>query len=234
MKPFHEMTKGEVIENLRSLYYAQPKADWNMLVEGNVILHKGRGWRITHIPPRRGFVMATNLMTGEAEKLLRSQYTTPDLLVTDEATLAILRTSHQEEIKAAMVAGVTISLAVQYDYPEIFTPYPSSWDEKWREKAHDTWLRINEMRAFHDHSEGPGWQFGMVDHLIAGAKDDIARWEAYRAEVETGVKIKKPAAIPGIVASVNQTINDRNGEIEILHHLRKHLENTLRSNSQND
>ena len=47
-----------------------------------------------------------------------------------------------------MAAGITISLIVQYDYPEIFTPYPGSWDEKRREKAHDLWRRINEMRAF--------------------------------------------------------------------------------------
>ena len=88
---------------------------------GNFILHKGYGWRIVHVPPKRGFVMATNVMTGEAEKLLRSRYATPDLLVTDEGTLAVLRTSHREEIKKAMAAGTSISLLVQYDYPEIFT-----------------------------------------------------------------------------------------------------------------
>ena len=79
MKPFHEMTKGEAVERLRSLYHAQPKADWDALAVGNVILHKGCGWRIVHVPPKRGFVMATNVMTGEAEKLLRSRYATPDL-----------------------------------------------------------------------------------------------------------------------------------------------------------
>ena len=41
MKPFHEMTKGEAVERLRSLYFAQPKADWEALAVGNVILHKG-------------------------------------------------------------------------------------------------------------------------------------------------------------------------------------------------
>ena len=83
--------------------------------------------------------MATNVTTGEVEKLLRSQYATPDLLVTDEATLAVLRTSHQEEIRKAMAAGIGISPHVQYDYPELFTPYPESWDEKRREKAQDIW-----------------------------------------------------------------------------------------------
>ena len=106
MKPFHEMTKGEAVELLRSLYYAQPKADWALLAVGNVILHKGRGWRVIHVPPQRGFVMATNVMTGETEKLLRSRYATPDLLVTDEAILALLRVSHQDEIKTALAAGI--------------------------------------------------------------------------------------------------------------------------------
>ena len=46
MKPFHEMTKKEVGDHLRSLYHAQPKADWDKLAVGNVILHKGYGWRI--------------------------------------------------------------------------------------------------------------------------------------------------------------------------------------------
>ena len=41
MKPFHEMTKREAVEHLRSLYHAQPKADWDSLAVGNVILHKG-------------------------------------------------------------------------------------------------------------------------------------------------------------------------------------------------
>ena len=134
MKPFHEMTRREAVEHLRSLYHAQPKADWDALAVGNVILHKGYGWHIARVPPKRGFVMATNLATGEVEKLLRSRYATPDLLVTDEATLAVLRTPHQEEIRKAMAAGIGISPLVQYDYPELFTPYPESWDEKRRER----------------------------------------------------------------------------------------------------
>jgi hypothetical protein len=104
MKPFHEMTRAELVSHLRSLYYAQPKADWDTLAVGNVILHKGRGWRITRIPPKRAFVMATNIATDETQKLLRSQYNDSDLLVTDEATLAILRTVHQDEIRKAMTA----------------------------------------------------------------------------------------------------------------------------------
>ena len=39
--------------------------------------------------------------------------------------------------------------------------------------------------------------------------------------------IKKPEAIPRIVASVNETINELKDEIEILGHLRKHLEKTV-------
>ena len=78
MKPFHQMTKGEAVERLRSLYYAQPKAEWDLLAVGKVILHKGRGWQVVHVPPKRGFVMATNVMTGEVEKFLRSQYATPN------------------------------------------------------------------------------------------------------------------------------------------------------------
>ena len=150
MKPFHEMTKRELGEHLRSLYFAQPKANWDALAVGSIILNKCCGWQITRIPPKRGFVMATNVVTGEVEKLLRSQYATSDLLVTDEATLAVLRTSHQEEIRKAMAAGIGISPLVQYDYPDLFTPYPESWNEKRREKAEDVWARINEMRAFHD------------------------------------------------------------------------------------
>ena len=171
MKPYHEMTKREVVEHLRALYYAQPKADWDSLAVGGVILSKGRGWRITRVPPKRGFVMATNVMTGEVEKLLRSQYATPDLLVTDEATLAVLRTSHQEEIRKAMAAGKSISPQVRYDYPEVFTPYPESWDEKRREKARTLWQRINEMRAFHDSQEPPGWQFRKVDEHGCGSQE---------------------------------------------------------------
>ncbi len=227
MKPLHEMTKREAVEHLRSLYYAQPKADWDALAVGGVILYKGRGWHITHVPPKCGFIMATNVMTGEVEKLLRSQYATPDLLVTDEATLAVLRTPHEEEIRKAMAAGLAVSLQVQYDYPEVFTPYPESWDEKRREKVQDTWLRINEMRAFHDSQDPPGWQFGRVDRMVAEARKDIARWKAYRAECEAGVKITKPEAIPGIVAGVDDTIRDLKERVEILRHLRKHLEKTI-------
>ncbi len=227
MKPFHEMTRRETVEHLRSLYHAQPKADWDALAVGNVILHKGYGWRIAHVPPKRGFVMATNVATGEVEKLLRSRYATPDLLVTDEATLAVLRTPHQEEIRKAMAAGIGISPLVQYDYPELFTPYPESWDEKRREKAQDVWARINEMRAFHDSQDPPGWQFGKVDDMVAQAKDDIARWKTYRAECEAGTKITKPEAIPRIVASVDDTIRELKEQVEILRHLRKHLEKTV-------
>jgi hypothetical protein len=229
MKSLHKMTKREAVEHLRALYHAQPKADWDTLVVGNVILHKGCGWRIVHIPPKRGFIMAAKLMTGEAEKLLRSRYATPDLLVTDEASLAVLRISHLEEIKTAMAAGKSISLHVQYDYPELFTPYPESWDEKRRERAQDTWARINEMQAFHDSQDPPGWQFGKVDDMIADAKDGIARWETYRAECEAGVKITKPEAIPRIVASVNDTIGELKERIEIFRHLRMHLERTVGS-----
>ena len=101
-----------------------------------------------------------------------------------------------------MAAGIGISLIVQYDYPEIFTPFPESWDQKRRDKAHDLWLRINEMRAFYDHNDPPGWQFGKVADLIAQAKEGISSWEAYRTDVKAGVGIKKPEAIPRIVASV--------------------------------
>jgi hypothetical protein len=228
MKPLHKMTKRGAVEHLRALYHAQPKANWDILAVGNVILHKGRGWRIAHIPPKRGFIMATNVMTGEVEKLLRSRYAVPELLVTDDVTLADLRTSHQEEIKTALAAGKSISLHVQYDYPELFTPYPDLWDEKRREKAQDTWARINEIRAFYDNQE-PRWQFGKVDDLIAQAKKDMVGWETYRAECEAGVKITKPEAIPRIVASVNETIGDLKEQIEILRHLRKHIERTVTS-----
>jgi hypothetical protein len=227
MKPFHEMTKRELGEHLRSLYHAQPKADWDTLAVGNVVLNKGCGWRIVRIPPKHGFVMATNVMTGETQKLLRSKYDSQELLVTDEATLAVLKTSHQEEIRKAMAAGISISLQVQYDYPELFTPYPASWDEKRRERAQDIWRRINEMRAFRDSTEAPGWQFRRVAYMRQDAKKEIVRWEAYRAECKAGTKIKKAEAIPGIVAGVNETIRDLKEQVEILAHLRKHLERTL-------
>jgi hypothetical protein len=238
MKPFYEMPHKEAVEYLRTLYLAQPKADWDKLAVGNIIVSKGRGWRITHIPPKRGFVMATNVMTGEVEKLLRSQYakslrdrcsenTTPDLLVTDEATLAILRTVHQEEIEKAIAKGIKISPNVQYDYPELFTPFPASWDDKRREKADNMWRRINEMRAFNDLREPPGWQLRKVDDWEAQTVKDIENYKKYRAEVEAGVGIKKQEAIPEIVARVNDTISEMKDEIEILSHLRKHLEKTL-------
>jgi hypothetical protein len=227
MKPFHEMTKREAVECLRSLYYAQPKADWDALTVGSVIMEKGRGWRVTHVPPKRGFVMATNVMTGETEKLLRSQHATSELLVSDEATLAVLRTSHEEEVRKAMAAGIAISPEVQYDYPELFTPYPSSWDEKRREKAGDLWRRINEMRAFNDRMEPPGWQLRKVDRMVAETRKEIARWRKYRAEVEAGVGIKKPEAIPSIVASVDETLHRLKEETATLRHLRKHLAKTV-------
>ena len=140
---------------------------------GNIIVSKGRGWRITHIPPKRGFVMATNVMTGDTEKLLRSQYATPDLLVTDEATLAILRMTHQEEIGKAIAAGISISLAVQYDYPELFTPFPESWDEKRRRTRRRTLAADQRNAGFHDRQQGPGWQYGTVDALRQIAELEI-------------------------------------------------------------
>jgi hypothetical protein len=229
-KPLHEMTKREAVERVRSLYHAQPKADWDKLAVGNIILHKGYGWRVRHVPPKRGFVMAANMATGKAEKLLRSRYATPDLLVTDEAVIAVLKIPHEEEIKKAMAAGLNISPLVQYDYPELFTPYPKSWDEKRREKAQDIWGRINEMRAFHDRQEPPGWQFDRVACLIGQAKKEIVIQEKYRAECEAGVKITKPKAIPRIVASVNDKLRGLKEEITILRHLRKHLEKTVTRN----
>ena len=166
-------------------------------------------------------------MTGDAEKLLRSKYNSDDLHVTDEATLAILRTVHKEEIEKAVAKGIVISPLVQYDYPELFTPFPSDWDEKRRERAHELWRRINEMRYFNDR-QGPGWQFPKVDTLKADAERDISHWEKYRSEVEVGVGIKKPEAIPGIVASVDTNISELRERIELLAHLRKHLEQTVR------
>jgi uncharacterized protein YijF (DUF1287 family) len=126
-----------------------------------------------------------------------------------------------------MAAGIGISPQVQYDYPEVFTPYPSEWDEKRCEKANDAWQRINEMRAFRDSQEPPGWQFGRVDSMVAETRKDITRWRKYRAEVEAGVDIKKPEAIPRIVSGVDGTIRDLKQRIETLRHLRKHLEKTV-------
>ena len=80
-----------------------------------------------------------------------------------------------------MAAGAIISPQVQYDYPELFTPYPKSWAEKRREKVQDVWRRIDEMRAFHDLQEPPGWQLRKVDSWVAECRKDIARWKAYRA-----------------------------------------------------
>jgi hypothetical protein len=227
MKRFYEMTIRELGEHLRSVYHAQPKADWDALAVGEFILNKGRAWQITRIPPKRGFILAENVLSGTAEKLLRSHYDNDDLRLTDESTLALLRTTHQAEIEQAMTAGIRISLIVQYDYPDIFTPYPSSWDQKRRDKAHDLWARINDMRAFHDRIDALGWQFSKVADLIAQAKEGISGWESYRADVQAGVGIKKPEAIPRIVASVNETISELQERIEVLGHLRKHLENTV-------
>lgn len=228
MKHFYEMTSGELGEHLRSLDIAQPKADWDALAVGNFILNRGRAWRINRIPPKRGFILATNVLSGNAEKLLRSHYDNDDLRLTDEATLTLLRTTHQAEIEKAMAAGISIGFQVQYDYPEIFTPFPESWDQKRRDNAHDLWLRINELRAFHDHIDPPGWQFGKVADLLAQTKEGISSWESHRADVQAGVGIKKPEAIPRIVASVNETISELQERIEILGHLRMHLESTIR------
>ena len=189
-------------------------------------MHKGQAWRITRIPPKRGFVLATNVLSEVVEKLLRSRYDNSDLRVTDETTLALLRMSHREEIEKAVAAGVSISLAVQYDYPDLFTPYPASWGEKQRKQAHDLWARINEMRAFNDR-QGPGWQYGMIDGRIADTENDITRWETYRKDCEAGVGIKKPEAIPHLVASVSETIAELKERIEILGHLRKHVERLI-------
>ena len=90
MKRFYEMTRRELGEHLRSVYLAQPKADWDTLAVDNFILNKGRAWRITRIPPKRGFLLATNLtFTAKIEKLFRSNYDNDDLQLTDEPTLAI-------------------------------------------------------------------------------------------------------------------------------------------------
>ena len=53
MKPFHEMTKGEAGERLRSLYHAQPKADWDSLAVGNGDPPDGRGtWTLELLADR--------------------------------------------------------------------------------------------------------------------------------------------------------------------------------------
>jgi hypothetical protein len=65
--------------------------------------------------------------------------------------------------------------------------------------------------------------------MIAQAEEEIARQEAYRAEVEAGAGSRKPETIPGLVAVVDETIRDLKEEIEILRHLRTHLERTLTS-----
>ena len=228
MKRFYKMTKSEIANILRTLYHAQPKADWNTLVVGNILMSKGRAWRITRIPPKRAFIMATNVLTGEVEKLLRSKYNNNDLLVTDEVTLALLRTNHKDEIEKAMAAGKSIGLKVQYDYPAIFTPYPASWDEKRRERAHDLWRRINEMRAFNDRREGPGWQLRKIDEWKDYTAKEIAQYKKYRSEVEAGVGITKPEVIPEIVARIDENISESEVQIETLDHLRKHVEKTVR------
>ena len=89
------------------------------------------------------------------------------------------------------------------------------------------WRRINEMRAFHDLQEPSGWQLRKVDAWVAECRKDITRWKAYRAEVEAGVDIKRPDAIPGIVARTDETIHDLKEEIVVLCHLGKHLERTV-------
>jgi hypothetical protein len=228
MKPFHEMTRAEITEELRALYHAQPKAEWERLLVGNIILYRYRAWRIARIPPKRGFVWAENLATGDTEKLLRSRYDGKDLLVAEsDETISTLSTVHRAEIRKAMAAGIAISPLVQYDYPEVFTPYPEEWDERLCEEARATWARINELRTYRDHHGPPGWQFGDVDSRIEDAQKAISSWKTYRAECHAGVRITSPEAIPDIVRRVDETIVQLREEIVILLYLRKHLENTI-------
>ena len=105
MKFFHEMPHQEFNDHLRSLFLALPQADWNTLAVGNFVLNRGQAWKITHVPPKRGFVLAENVLSAQIEKLLRSQYDNDDLRLTDEPTLALLRTTHKEEIEKAMAAN---------------------------------------------------------------------------------------------------------------------------------
>ena len=89
-----------------------------------------------------------------------------------------------------MAAGIGISPLVQYDYPELFTPYPESWDEKQREKAQDVWARINEMRAFHDKIL-EAWDYSQAGGK--GSKNPIIRGrKLYRLVRET---IEQEAAL---------------------------------------
>ena len=85
------------------------------------------------------------------------------------------------------------------------------------------------MRAFLDSQEPPGWQFRSVDRMVAQAEEEIARQEAYRAECEAGASNRKPEAIPRLVAGTVDAVRDLKEQVEILRHLRKHLERTVAS-----
>jgi hypothetical protein len=222
---YHEMTKDEIRAAFKKLYFSQPKANWDALKVGDIIMYDFRGWTITKIPPKRGWVIGKSFLSGEEEKLPRSRYDNSNLLITDQTTVDTLKTIHREELEKAKNKGIAIAPRIQYDYPDLFTPFPSYWTDKQRQHAQDLWSRMNEMRHFLDNQHGERkWIVQKVDDFIAQNEQYIRDWEAYIVDVKAGKGIKKPEVIPDIVARTENNIKETQDEIEILRHLRNHAQ----------
>ena len=239
-KPFHHMADHEFTDFVRNALNNAPEADWDKLKVHDRVTDKKSAWQIVSIPPKRGFVMATNIMhpsfvgsgstTASATRLKkpRGLYGGDKLYTVTEDLARLLGVkSHEEILRQAIEAGEDIPLIVQADYPLDFSIPPRQWDAETREEAQRSFNRLREFCFV----KPPGWQQRDLEYNIAVCEAEIRRQHAL-------IPVLKSASLESLrlnaeeyrnqqIEHCGEEIKRELRQIDIAHYLIRHFDRTL-------
>ena len=211
----------------RDAWYACPKVVWDSLKLGDMILTKNSGFIVTKIPPKRGFVIASNALDAtQIERFNRKQYEANLLLATDEFKAIVKGKSHEEYLKDAIAAGIELDPWVKYDYLELFTPMPAEWSESERTDVGFKFGRMNEWRSGNVRDHGPNWPIVKIQDWIASERNNIAEREAFRQSIIDGTaKDIKPGKEQNVIDLCDGNLEVGRQHLKHLLYLQSHIEN---------
>lgn len=225
-----KLTEDAFRKICRDAYYACPQADWNTLKPGDMILTKRSGFIITRIPPKRGFVLAYNVLDTEQkpERFNRGEYGGKLQLATEAFTAIVKGKSHAEYLKDAIDAGIELDPWVKYDHLELFTPMPADWSESERTDVGFKFGRFNEWRSGSVRDYGPNWPAVKIQVWIDKQREEIAEREAFRQSIIDGTaKDIKPGKEENVIATCDGLLESDRLHLKHSLYLQSHIENVF-------
>lgn len=214
----YKRTRSEWNQYCTALYHSCPKANWSKLRVGDIVMNNYIGFRVTRIPPKRGWVDAENIVSNEPIRLKKKEC--GGLILATDEFKSVALIDHEKSVKEAKSKGRKIPLKVQYDYLFLFTLPPSSWSYDTLKLVQEAFTNFNYQRNKENKLSNE------IDVCIKKCKDSIRYFSRLKRSAAKGVDVN-PAAIDNVVKNYESLIQEGKREVEIYKYIKSHILNVF-------